>query len=135
MKLEPIFDRGVSASYYSSFLTENQQWVRIAGTRGHLVIPDFVLPFHGTKLGLEVHRATFEMKGCDFKMIPHVTRHTVAEHGHGHPTSQESNLFRNFADLALSGKINAQWPDIALRTQQVMDACLESGRKGKTVKM
>ena len=130
---ELIFDRGVSATFYSSFLTENQQWVRIAGTRGHLVIPDFVLPFHGTKLGLEIHKATFEMKGCDFEMRPHVTRQTVAEHGNSHTTAQESNLFRTFADLALSGKTSTHWPDIALWTQQVMDACLESARTQRVV--
>jgi predicted dehydrogenase len=39
-------------------------------------------------------------------------------------------MFRNFADLVLNGKVDPKWGDIAMKTQQVMDACAESARNG-----
>ena len=39
-------------------------------------------------------------------------------------------MFRSFADLALSGKPDFFWGEIALKTQQVLDACLQSARSG-----
>jgi predicted dehydrogenase len=41
---------------------------------------------------------------------------------------EETNLFRNFADQVLSGRLNPLWPAAALKTQLVMSACLESAR-------
>jgi len=38
-------------------------------------------------------------------------------------------LFLTFNALVRGGTPAAYWPDIALKTQQVMDACLESARK------
>jgi hypothetical protein len=37
-------------------------------------------------------------------------------------------MFRNFADRVLSGKLNAEWPMWALKTQEVLDACFDSAR-------
>jgi hypothetical protein len=59
-------------------------------------------------------------------MESHPERFTVAEHSHGHATAQEAGLFRNFADQARSGRPNEAWPEMALKTQIVMAACLES---------
>jgi hypothetical protein len=53
---------------------------------------------------------------------------TVPEPSHGQPGSQETNLFRNFAAQVQSGTLNDAWPDYALKTQQVLNACLESAR-------
>jgi hypothetical protein len=39
-------------------------------------------------------------------------------------------LFRTFSDLVLSGKRDNYWPEIALKTQQVLDGCLQSARQG-----
>jgi predicted dehydrogenase len=55
-------------------------------------------------------------------------RLTVPEHSHGHPSAQETNLFRNFATQVHSGRLNDAWPEMALKTQQVMEACLASAR-------
>ncbi len=38
-------------------------------------------------------------------------------------------MFRNFANQIFSGKLNDDWPMWALKTQQVLDACLESARQ------
>jgi hypothetical protein len=64
-----------------------------------------------------------------------VRRVTVAEHGNGHPTAQESSMFRNFADQIFSGKLNDDWPMWSAKTQKVLDACLESARRGAVVKL
>jgi len=61
-------------------------------------------------------------------MQEHTQRYAVSEYSNGHPTAQETNLFRHFANLALSGTIDPHWGDIALKTQIVLDACLQSAR-------
>ena len=67
-------------------------------------------------------------------MEDHTRRVSIPEYGNGAPNAQETNLFRNFSKLALSGKPDTSWADIALKTQQVMDACLESAHQdGKFV--
>jgi predicted dehydrogenase len=125
---ELLFDEGVSAGFYCSFLAENQQWANVGGTRGYLQVPDFVLPFQGGEIGFEVYNSAFEVRGCDFEMRPNRRWISVAEHSHSHPTTQEANLFRNFAGRVRSGKLSTEWPEWALKTQQVMDACLDSAR-------
>lgn len=45
---ELFFKSGVSASFYCSFITENQEWAIVSGTRGYLEVRDFVLPFAET---------------------------------------------------------------------------------------
>jgi predicted dehydrogenase len=128
---ELFFDGGVSAGLYCSFINFRQQWVNVSGTKGYLQISDFVNPFYGGELGFEVVNI-----GQDgHNVLPNARRVTVAEHGNGHPTAQESNMFRNFANRIFSGKPNDEWPMWALKTQQVMDACLESARRGSPVKI
>jgi predicted dehydrogenase len=124
------FEGGASAGCYCSFLTENQQTASVSGTKGYLAIPDFVLPFQGSSQGFEVFNTVFDVEGCDFAMKPNRRRLSVAEHGNSHPTAQESNLFRNFNDQIQSGQLTEEWPSNALKTQQVMDACLESAHAG-----
>ena len=49
---ELFFADGVSATFFCSFLAEIQQWANLAGTKGSLYVPDFVLPWYGTEAGL-----------------------------------------------------------------------------------
>ena len=130
MSGELIFSHGVSAGFYCSFLTENQQWANVSGTKGFVLVPDFVLPYYGSEVGFEVNQAAFEIAGCDFNMENHTRREAVFEYSSGTSNSQEANLFRNFAQLALSGQPDVHWGNIALQTQQVLDACLQSARSG-----
>jgi len=122
------FDDGASASFYCSSITELQQWAHVSGTKGSLRIPDFVLPDHGSELVFEVNRPAYRIKGCDFDMDPGMRRFTVPEHSHSHPDAQETNLFRKFANQIRSGTLNDLWPEVALKTQQVMEACLASAK-------
>ena len=125
---ELLFDDGVSSSFYCSFITEVQEWAHISGTRGYLQFPDFVLPFNGDEVGFEVCRNTFSAKESDLGILSVTNRLTVAEHSQNHPTAQATNMFRNFSNQVLSGQLNPTWPDIALKTQQVMGASLDAAR-------
>jgi predicted dehydrogenase len=126
---ELIFDGNVSANFYCSFITANQEWANLSGARGYLQIPDFVLPFAGGDIKFTVFNHTFSASGCDFKMEPNPREISVREHSHSEATAQESNMFRAFADQVNSGKLNEDWPKWALRTQEVMCSCLEAARR------
>jgi predicted dehydrogenase len=128
---ELFFDGGVSASLYCSFINFRQQWVHVSGAKGYLQISDFVNPFYGGELGFEVTNI-----GQDgYKVLPEIRRVIVAEHSNGHPSAQESNMFRNFANQIFSGKLNDDWPMWSAKTQKVLDACLESAQRGCAVKL
>jgi predicted dehydrogenase len=127
---ELFFDDGVSAGFYCSFLSENQQWAIFSGALGYLQLNDFVLPFHGTGSMFEIQNTVFAPKGCDFQMTPTRRIIKVPEYSQGHPTAQEANLFRNFSNQVRSGALNAAWPEIALKTQKVTSACFESAQEG-----
>lgn len=126
---ELFFPDDVSASFYCSFLTENQQWANISGTKGFATVRDFVLPFYGNEVGFSVTNAAFQVTGCEFNMEDHTRQHRVPEYSNSHPTAQETRLFRKFSELVLSGKPDPFWPEISVKTQQVMDLCLASARE------
>ena len=125
---ELLFDNGVSSGFYCSFITQIEQWACISGTKGYLRVNDFVAPFFGSELEFEVNNAVHNVTGCDFDMEAHWRRFTVPEYSNSHSTAQETNLFRNFATQVRSGALNEHWPDMALKTQQVMASCFESAR-------
>ena len=125
---ELFFADGVSASFYCSFLAENQQWANVGGTKGFLHVPDFVLPYYGSEAAFEVSNDLFTIAGCDFNMEQHTRRVAEREYSNRAENAQETNMFRKFAELALSGRPDASWGEMVLRTQQVLDACLQSAR-------
>lgn len=131
---ELFFPEGTSASFYSSFKTENQQWGHISGTQGWAYLQDFVLPFFGSEASFEVNAPIFRVHGLDFNMESHPVRHAVHEYSNGTPVAQETNMIRTFAGMVKSGKLDPHWGEIALKTQLVMDACLQSAQNdGKLV--
>ncbi len=133
---ELLFADGVTSSFYCSFLTETEQWAVVSGRSGHLRVPDFVLPFSGGKTGFETGNPVFAVRGCDFEMQPHIRRWDIDECSHSDPTAQESRLFGHFAEQVQSGTLNPRWPEMAAKTQQVMEACRESARmEGRPLKV
>ena len=54
----------------------------------------------------------------------------AAEDSNSTENSQEANMFRRFAQLALAGRPDDSWGEMALKTQEVLDACLRSARSG-----
>ena len=129
LSAEMFFENGVSASFYCSFITENQQWVTVGGNQGFVHVPDFVLPFYGSRIGHQTRSAKFLINGTDFHMEPRDQWHWTPEYSDGHPSAQETRLFQRFSEIVLSGQIDNHWPEIALKTQRVMDAVLTSARQ------
>jgi hypothetical protein len=104
--------------------------VHVSGPRGSVRVDDFVLPYIGNELSFTVSKPRFVVDGCDFRMEKHDQMVTVEEYGHGHPSAQETNLFRHFSKLVLSGARESYWPQAALAVQQVMNACVASAENG-----
>ncbi len=127
---EMHFKSGVSATFFNSFRANHQQWVNISGTKGYAQVNDFVLPYFGNEVAFEVGNHNFAAEGCHFNMEKFSTRHAVSEYSNNTANSQETELFRTFSKLALSGKCDSYWPEIALKTQRVLDAALKSAHNG-----
>ena len=128
---ELIFDGGISAAMYCSFINFRQQLIHVSGTKGYLQISDFVNPFYGDEIAFE----TTNIGQDGFKVLPETRRIAVAEHANNHPTAQESNMFRNFANQVSSGKLNDEWPMWSAKTQKVLDVCLESAKCGTPIRL
>ena len=122
---ELFFEGGVSASFHCSFLAVNQQWANISGANGHVRVPDFVLPSSDNNVAWEVNYKPVSKVETGLYLSTPTT-----------PASQEAQMFRNFANQIRSGTLNEEWPETALKTQQVADACMASARAdGKMVEM
>ena len=130
---ELIFDGGRSAGFYCSFNAENQQWAIVSGTKGALHVQDFVLPFYGSDATYSVSQPHFEVRGCQFNMEGREQQYSIPEYSNNAPDSQETHLFRRFAELVLSGQPDPIWGEIALKTRKVVDACLKSARQDGTL--
>jgi predicted dehydrogenase len=115
---ELIFDDHTSAGFYCSFAAQYQNWVHVSGTKGSLVIPDFVNPLNDHEPAFELNQKEIRVKCCDCGV----------KHSNSHAFAQKTNMIRNFSNQIRLGKLNDEWPDSALKTQKVLDACLESAR-------
>ena len=124
---ELIFDRNISAGFYCSFLAGFQEWIHVSGRDGWLRLPDFVHPFDSHRPAFEVNRR--EVRAGSGPKCPR----GADPMAQGHPTAQDTRMFRNFASQIFSGKLNGDWPMWALKTQHVMDACFEAARRGAAV--
>jgi len=124
---ELFFDDNVSAEFYCSFVAADQQWAFISGRKGWLRLPDFVHPFNSREPAFEVNRTEIRVREAGASQ----RRTRIPESAElGHPTAQNTIMFRNFARQVFSGKLNGDWPMWVLKTQQVQDACFRSAQKG-----
>lgn len=130
---ELFWDGGVSESFYCSFNTELQQWAHVSGSKGSLAVRDFVLPYFGCESEFVADRPVFNVKGTSYHWESHPKRFAVTEYSDGTPDAQETNMIRTFSGLARSGQTDPFWPEVALKTQTVLDACLASARSGGSV--
>ena len=130
---EMFFKDGVSSSFYCSFVTHTEEWAMISGEQGSIHIPDFVLPHYGSEITIELDRSDLNIEGCDFNMERRVERIRIPEYSNSHGSAQDTNLFRNFAEQVRAGRLNEDWPEIALRTQEVMEECYRCARKSAQV--
>ena len=114
---ELLFDNKISAGFYCSFLTAYRDWVIATGTNGSVRIPDFVHPRKSSQGALDIDGTVSD----DLLMDP--------------STAQDVNMIRAFSSQVLSGKLNEAWPDWALKTQIVTNACMEAARSSRPVKL
>jgi predicted dehydrogenase len=130
LSAELVFKSGASASMHCSFVAEHCQLAMVSGTKGYLSLRDFVLPFAGTGLDFEVLNSAFVADGCRFDMHAHRTSYAGDEVANNSPGSPEANLFHAFSANVIAGAVDPLWPEILLKTQRVLDACLHSARHG-----
>ncbi|HXT12071.1 MAG TPA: Gfo/Idh/MocA family oxidoreductase [Candidatus Angelobacter sp.] len=114
---ELVFDDEISAGFYCSFLATYTNWAVATGTKGTVRVPDFVLPQRSSEGALDINGMV-----CDNLVMDPIV-------------AQETRMVRAFTEQVLSGKLNPGWPECALRTQIVTNACLESAREGRPVMM
>lgn len=124
------FDDDVSAGFYCSFLTSNQQTAVLSGEHGYVTIDDFVLPFYDAELKWTENQHVLEVANCRWNFGRHRTTRAVREYAAGEANSQEVNMVRRFAEIVLSGEIDPRYPRLTLQTQQVLDACRRSAVGG-----
>jgi predicted dehydrogenase len=127
---ELLFEGGVSANFYCSFLEQHQQWANLSGVKGYLRVPDFVLPLQGNDVAFDLHNIASRMEGCDYIDELSVRNAKFTEPANDPRTAQETNMVRNFAAQVRSGQLDESWPAMALQTQAVVNACFTSARDG-----
>lgn len=125
---ELFFPGGATAGFYCSFRTELQQWAHVSGSRGSVAVADFVLPYFGCESAFVADTPKFNVKNTSYHWESHPRRFAVPEYSDGHPDAQEVNMIRNFSAIVASGKVDESWGEVALKTQQVVDACVKSAR-------
>lgn len=125
-----FFSDGISATFYCSFLTSNQQTAILSGDSGYVTLDDFVLPFYGNEVVWTEHAHPLEVINCRWNFGRHRERRSVAEYAAGEANSQEVQMVRRLAESARTGELDPRFPDIALKTQQVLDACRRSDAAG-----
>jgi predicted dehydrogenase len=129
LSAEMEFSSGVSASMHCSFVAQHCQLAMVSGTKGYLMVQDYVLPFDGANdLQYQVLNSAFGAEGCKFTMAPGRAIHQVAEIPSNGPGSQESRMIQTFSANVLKGQPDPFWPELTLKTQRILDACLKSGR-------
>jgi predicted dehydrogenase len=120
------FANGVSATFFNSFRANHQQWAHISGTKGYLQVNDFVLPYYGNEVSFDVGNHNFAADKCFFNMEKSLRTHSLCEYSNNAKNAQETSLFRTFSGLVLSGQRDSFWPEVALKTQRILDAALKS---------
>ncbi len=128
LSAELVFQNGASAAMHCSFVAEHCQLAMVSGTKGYLSLRDFVLPFADSGLDFDVLNSAFLAEGCRFAMEPRLTIHRGSEPPNNAPESQEANMFHTFSANVLKGRPDAFWPEVTLKTQRLLDACLRSAR-------
>lgn len=118
---ELIFEGNVSAAFYCSFIAGYQNWVHVSGTSGSLLVPDFTKPNDDHEPGFELNQKEVRVKCCNCR----------GKHSDSLEFAQQTRMIRNFANQIQSGKLNPDWPEWALKTQQVVDRCLKEAKTFK----
>ncbi len=120
------FPAGLSAGFYCSFLTENQQTAIVSGSDGFITVDDFVLPFYDAEAAWGEHQHVLEIDNCRWNFRRHSRREAIAEYPSGEANAAEVNMLRRLAECHIEGQVDKSYPEIALQTQTILDACRKS---------
>lgn len=124
------FADGLSAAFYCSFLTSNQQTVLLSGDQGYISLDDFVLPFYDAEASWTLHRHVLEIDNCRWNFNRHSNRKAVAEYSSGEPNAAEVAMVRRLAQAAIDGHLDPLYPELTIKTQAILDACRRSDAAG-----
>lgn len=135
MSGEFYYDHDVTAGFFCSFLSSNQQTATVSGSLGYLTLDDFVLPLRGGQSAWRLHRHDLRIDNCRWNFTRRTIEHAVDEFDSGEPDSQEVAMVRRLAEIANSGTLDPDFPEISLATQRILDTCRSSAeRDGEVVK-
>lgn len=124
------FPGGVSAAFYCSFLTENQQTAMLSGDAGYLTVNDFVLPFYDAEAVWYQSQHVLEIDNCRWNFGRHTSRRAIAEYAAGEANSQEVAMVRSFGQCVLERQLDPRYPELTIKTQTILDACRRSDIAG-----
>lgn len=131
---ELFYEDGLTAAFYCSFLTANQQTAIVSGEDGYLEWDDFVLPLYDSRVQWREHHHALEIDNCRWNFGRRTESKAVNEYASGEPNSQEVNMVRKLAQSAITGKVDPVSCELTLKTQVILDACRRSdAHDGKRV--
>lgn len=116
------FSGGRSASFDCSFKCGLRQWLEVVGERRTLTVTDFVIPKEKETVGFQVSERTIG-KGAETFPETFLQQATLQS------AVQHVKLTQRLSELAVSGKVVAEWPRISLQTHKILLAMCESGEK------
>ena len=123
------FEGGVTAGFFCSFMTMNQQTVTVSGDKAYMTIDDFVLPLYDSQTHWQVHRHELEIDNCRWNFRRRTQPFAADEYHSGEPNSPEVEMVRCFAQSVLTGQVDPSLADRAVQTQRILDACLKSDQQ------
>ncbi|MCO8121161.1 Gfo/Idh/MocA family oxidoreductase [Stieleria sp. TO1_6] len=127
---ELVFANGVTAGFFCSFLTANQQLATLSGDQGYLTLDDFVLPLYDSETSWQIHRHELAIDNCCWNFRRRSDWFHCDEYHSGQPNAQEVQMVRTFAKYVNSGQIDSSLADRAVQTQRILDACRRSDAMG-----
>ena len=127
---EMQFADGLSAAFYCSFLTSNQQTALLSGDDGYITVNDFVLPFYDAEASWTHHGHVLEIDNCRWNFRRHSSRKAVVEYASGEPNAAEVTMVRRLAQSAIDQQLDSRYPELTIKTQRILDACRRSDAAG-----
>lgn len=127
---EMEFADGLTAGFFCSFRSSNQQTATVSGNDGYLTIDDFVLPLYDSQTRFQTHEHDLEIDNCRWNFRRRSKTHSFDEYHSGESNAPEVQMVRTFADAVLRGEPDQAFSSRALRTQHIMDTCLRSAAEG-----
>ena len=123
---ELFFANGVTAGFYCSFFSSNQQTAVLSGDRGYVCVDDFVLPFRGGQSMWSSHHHDLQIDNCRWNYLSRSRSHAVDQYDSGESNAQEVNMVRELGSIAIRGALQPPLAAVSLATQVVLDACRHS---------